>query len=153
MFANNLQKNDEKSLYSNVDKEFSNYASFNFPHAKGTRMRTLVSALMMFAAVGWAQPSSVTRSTVLIAYYSSQGHTRAMAEAVARGASAVPGAAVRLKAVADVAEKNLLDADAIIVGSPVYNANVSCSRRRRIRSGEHGKTIVRSDALLFVYCA
>jgi NAD(P)H dehydrogenase (quinone) len=88
-------------------------------------MRTLISAFMMFVAVGWAQPPGDKPPTILIAYYSSQGHTRAMAEAVARGASAVPGAGVRIKLVADVAEKDLLDADAIIVGSPVYNANVA----------------------------
>ncbi len=79
----------------------------------------------MFTTVGWAQPSGEKQSTVLIAYYSSQGHTRAMAQAVARGASAISGVAVRVKEVADVAEKDLLEADAIIVGSPVYNANVA----------------------------
>ncbi len=62
---------------------------------------------------------------VLIAYYSQKGHTRAMAEAVYRGASSVPGVQVKLRTVDSVATAELLAADAIIVGSPVYNANVA----------------------------
>lgn len=62
---------------------------------------------------------------VLIAYYSQKGHTRAMAEAVYRGAGSVPGVQVKLRTVDSVATAELLAADAIIVGSPVYNANVA----------------------------
>lgn len=62
---------------------------------------------------------------VLVVYHSVKGHTRAMAEAVAEGAQKVPGAEVRLRTVAEAETEDLLWADAIAVGSPVYNANVT----------------------------
>ncbi|TSA22357.1 flavodoxin family protein [bacterium] len=65
------------------------------------------------------------RPSVLIAYYSQTGHTRAMAEAVARGARSVKTVNVKLLTVTEATTEDLLKADAIIVGSPVYNANVA----------------------------
>jgi len=62
---------------------------------------------------------------VLIAYHSETGNTEAMANAVAEGARTVNEVTVTLKPVSEVTASDLLDADAIIVGSPVYNANVS----------------------------
>ncbi len=62
--------------------------------------------------------------TVLVAYHSVKGHTRAMAEAVAAGARSVAGAEVRLRTVAEAETEDVLWADAIAVGSPVYNANM-----------------------------
>ena len=63
--------------------------------------------------------------TVLIAYSSKSMRTEAMAQAVAEGARAVDGTTVVLSRVEAVEESVLLAADAIIVGSPVYNANVA----------------------------
>ncbi len=65
------------------------------------------------------------RVNVLVVYHSVKGHTRAMAEAVAAGARSVAGAEVRLKTVTEAEAEDLLWADAIAVGSPVYNANVA----------------------------
>lgn len=65
------------------------------------------------------------RATILISYYSQQGHTRAMAEAVARGARSSSAVTVKLVSIAETTKEDLLAADAIIVGSPVHNANVS----------------------------
>jgi NAD(P)H dehydrogenase (quinone) len=62
---------------------------------------------------------------VLVAYYSRDGHTKTMAEAVARGAESVEGTTVTILPVDKVAMDDLLAADAIIVGSPVYNANIA----------------------------
>lgn len=67
--------------------------------------------------------SSQTR--VLIAYFSETGNTKALAGAVAEGAGEVTGVEVMLRPVDQVSESDLLEADAIIVGSPVYNANVA----------------------------
>jgi NAD(P)H dehydrogenase (quinone) len=61
--------------------------------------------------------------TVLIAYYSQSGNTQAMAEAVAKGAESVKGISIRLKPIGQITQEDLLGADAIILGSPVYNAN------------------------------
>ncbi len=63
--------------------------------------------------------------TVLISFYSQSGNTKAMAEAVARGARTVDGVTVLLKTVEETQKQDLLLADAIIVGSPVHNANVA----------------------------
>lgn len=63
--------------------------------------------------------------TVLIVYHSETGNTEIMAGAVKEGAGQVDGVRVVLKTVTDATTDDLLNADAIIVGSPVYNANVS----------------------------
>jgi NAD(P)H dehydrogenase (quinone) len=62
---------------------------------------------------------------VLIAYHSETGNTEAMANAVAVGARSVDEVIVTLKPLCEVKMEDLTNADAIIVGSPVYNANVS----------------------------
>ncbi|MGB2868329.1 MAG: NAD(P)H-dependent oxidoreductase [Bacteroidota bacterium] len=59
---------------------------------------------------------------ILIVYYSQTGHTKAMAEAVARGAKT---SSVTVKTVAEATTADILSVDAIIVGTPVYNANVA----------------------------
>lgn len=69
--------------------------------------------------------SVIARPTVLISYYSKTGNTKKMAEAVARGAQSVSGINVIVKTVAETTSEDLLQAGAIIVGSPVYNANVA----------------------------
>lgn len=71
------------------------------------------------------EATSEGHSTILVAYHSVKGHTEAMAEAVAAGARSVAGTEVRLKTVAEAETEDLLWADAIVVGSPVYNANVT----------------------------
>lgn len=62
---------------------------------------------------------------VLVAYHSKTGHTKLMAESVAAGAREHGGIEVRLKTVDEATLDDVAVADAIIVGSPVYNANVS----------------------------
>ena len=48
-----------------------------------------------------------------------------MAEAVAKGVAEVQGVDYILKPIADVTEVEILHASAIILGSPVYNANMT----------------------------
>ena len=69
--------------------------------------------------------SGQDRPRVLIAYYSSAGHTRTMAGAVAEGARTVDGVDVVILTVEQATMEEVLRADAIIIGSPVYNANVA----------------------------
>lgn len=64
-------------------------------------------------------------SYVLIAYFSQSGNTKSMAEAVASGVQQVDGVDYILKPLEEVTEQEVLNASAIIVGSPVYNANVA----------------------------
>lgn len=66
-------------------------------------------------------------TSIAIVFHSGYGHTKAVAEAVAEGASRVAGSQVHLIP-ADEAEANtaLLDgADAIVFGSPTYMGSVS----------------------------
>src|SRR5215475_8174840 len=69
-----------------------------------------------------ADPQPVT---VLVTYQSATGNTEKMAQGVAEGAKAVSGTSVVLKRVADVSGNDLVSSDAVIVGSPVYFANMS----------------------------
>ncbi len=62
---------------------------------------------------------------VLIVYHSETGNTETMAHAVRDGVLSVEGVQAVLKSAEDASTQDLLDAHAIIVGSPVYNANVS----------------------------
>jgi len=66
-------------------------------------------------------------STIAIVYHSGFGHTKALAEAIAKGAETVANTRVSLIAVADAeARQTELDgADAIIFGSPTYMGGVS----------------------------
>lgn len=71
---------------------------------------------------------------VLIAYYSQSGNTEEMAEAVAKGVGQVSGVAYTLKPIHEILEAEVLAADAIILGSPVYNANVAPPMQEFINS-------------------
>ena len=66
-------------------------------------------------------------SNIAIVYHSGFGHTQALAEAVAKGAQAVPGTKVSLIPVAEAEarEAELDAADAIVFGSPTYMGGVS----------------------------
>ena len=75
-------------------------------------------ALLLFSINTQAQ-------NILITYYSKTAHTQSLAEEVAKGASSIPGVQVVLKKIDQTTTKDLLAADAIILGSPVYNANLA----------------------------
>jgi len=57
---------------------------------------------------------------ILVVYDSVSGNTELMAQSVVKGAESVPQAEVTLKKVDRVAIEDMLNADAIIVGSPTY---------------------------------
>ena len=62
---------------------------------------------------------------VLVAYDSATGNTEKMAQAVVEGAKGVSGTEVVLKRVGEITTEDLVGANAVIVGSPVYFANMS----------------------------
>jgi NAD(P)H dehydrogenase (quinone) len=62
---------------------------------------------------------------VLVVYYSITGNTKQMAEAAAEGARSVKGVTVKLLTVKKAKVSDALQADAIIIGTPVHNANVA----------------------------
>jgi NAD(P)H dehydrogenase (quinone) len=86
-------------------------------------MLTVVAALAFYANRGdAADPVPIN---VLITYHSVTGNTEKMAHGVADGAKTVAGTTVVLKRVGDVVTDDLIGSDALIVGSPVYFANMS----------------------------
>ncbi len=66
---------------------------------------------------------------IVIVYHSGYGHTAVQAEAVARGARGIAGAAVQLVKVEDADQHwpDVADADAIIFGTPTYMGSASAA--------------------------
>lgn len=65
----------------------------------------------------WSKP------LVLVTYYSRDGHTAQLAGAVRRGAKSISGVRIIKLPISKVSQEQLRAANAIIVGTPVYNAN------------------------------
>jgi NAD(P)H dehydrogenase (quinone) len=81
------------------------------------------AAVSLFAGEAHAQaPAAVN---VLIAYHSITGNTEKMALGVAEDAKEVSGTNVVLKKVGEVTADELLAANALIVGSPVYYTSMA----------------------------
>ncbi|MDZ7758315.1 flavodoxin family protein [Rhodohalobacter sp.] len=80
---------------------------------------TITSILFFFVT------QTALSQQVLIVYHSETGNTERMARSVAEGARSVEGAEVLLLSVDEVTNDDMIESDAIIVGSPVYNANVT----------------------------
>ncbi len=78
---------------------------------------------------------------VLITYYSRSGNTEKMAQAVANGAKVVSGVEVDLRPVAEVTADDMLAADGIIMGSPVYYGTMAAELKSLIDESvkHHGK--------------
>ena len=89
-------------------------------------MKILVHYLFLNLLLGLSQALfAQSPPTILITYHSQSGKTQAMAEAVAKGVAEVQGVEYILRPIADVTEVEILHAAAIILGSPVYNANMT----------------------------
>jgi len=72
------------------------------------------------------------KPVILIAYQSISGNTKAMAEAVYEGATSVEGVEVKLSKIKEIEREDILSADALILGSPVHNANITPAIQRFI---------------------
>lgn len=64
-----------------------------------------------------------SKHQILITYYSETDNTKILADAIAKGVQSVEGISLVIKTIDKTTEQDLINADAIIVGSPVYNAN------------------------------
>lgn len=89
------------------------------------RKAALLCLLVLMPVLALGANEESKKASVLVVYFSAKGHTRVMAEAVAKGARSVEGAVVNLRSVAEAKVEDVLAADAVIVGSPVYKANVA----------------------------
>lgn len=66
---------------------------------------------------------SQNQPLVLITYHSPSGSTKQLAEAIYEGAKSVEGVQVKILPIYEVKSSDLIEATALIVGSPVYNSN------------------------------
>jgi len=69
---------------------------------------------------------------MLITFYSRSGHTQAMAGYIAEGAREVEDIEVTVLPVADVTPDDLLEYDAIVMGSPVYYGTMAAELKQLI---------------------
>ena len=83
--------------------------------------------------------------TVAVVYHSEFGHTRAVAESIARGAESVEGITAKLMIVSDLPLPSptkqlvglwddLADADAIVMGCPTYMGTISAKLKTFMES-------------------
>ncbi len=91
---------------------------------KGAGVLSIVAVVLALCG-NLGDAADPTPVTVLITYHSVSGNTERMAQGVAEGAKAVSGTSVVLKRVGEVGADDLSSSDAVIVGSPVYFANMS----------------------------
>jgi NAD(P)H dehydrogenase (quinone) len=97
--------------------------------------RFLVVLAVLVLALGLPQVLfAQSPPTILITYHSESGKTETMAQAIAKGVEQVNGVAYILKPVQEVLEEEVLNASAIILGSPVYNANMAPQMQEFINS-------------------
>jgi len=78
---------------------------------------------------------------ILVVYDSKTGHTEKMAFTVAEGAKQVDGVDVHVKKVNQTTIEDLLSADGIIIGSPIYYGQMSAKLKALIDKSViiHGK--------------
>lgn len=103
-------------------------ARFFNPLNKATTAICIILSLFLIvfhASNAQSPPTRLPKAKVLIAYSSVQGHTKKMAEAVANGARSVADAEVTIEDVNKINLSIISGMDAIIVGSPVHNANIT----------------------------
>ncbi|HEY2017887.1 MAG TPA: flavodoxin family protein [Bryobacteraceae bacterium] len=84
-------------------------------------------AILLLAATGWAQQPPVR---ILIAYDTQTGNTAKLAQAIRKGAASVPGVEATLRKTAEVKDQEILEADGIVVGSPVQWSNATAETKR-----------------------
>jgi NAD(P)H dehydrogenase (quinone) len=78
---------------------------------------------------------------LLVVYYTRSGSTEEMAKVIGEGAQEVEGMEVTVKSVGDTTPDDLLEADGIVMGSPVYYGTMAAELKRLIDESvkHHGK--------------
>ena len=90
---------------------------------KNINKKAIVFLILLWSSLEVSNAQSLP--SILITYHSESGKTQAMAEAVAEGVSQVQGVSYILKPTSEVQQQEILNTSAIILGSPVYNANMA----------------------------
>jgi NAD(P)H dehydrogenase (quinone) len=78
--------------------------------------------VLTYAAAGQERPVKV-----LVTYYSQTGNTEKVAAAIGRGVAGVKEVEVAVRKVSDVKDSEILEADGILVGTPVQWGNPAAS--------------------------
>lgn len=86
-------------------------------------MKKTAAVFLIFFLWSSSEVFSQDAPKILIAYFSKSGSTAALAESIAKGAESVSGVEVWLRSIDQIQTNEILEASAIILGSPVYNAN------------------------------
>ena len=78
---------------------------------------------------------------ILVAYHSRTGHTQHMAEAIAEGASQVQGAVAEARPIAGLGSADLIDYEAVVLGSATYYGTMSAEMKKLIDDSisQHGQ--------------
>jgi NAD(P)H dehydrogenase (quinone) len=87
-------------------------------------MNKPIFAIIIFFNLFNFSLANENKTEILIVYHSLTGNTEIMAKAVDEGANEIEGVVVKLFEVDSVSIQDVMSADAIILGSPVYNANI-----------------------------
>lgn len=77
-------------------------------------------------------PEEPRAAKMLVCYYSRTGHTQHMAEAIAKAARSVDGLSVELKPLDQVEAADLIQVDAIVMGSPTYYGSMAAEMKHLI---------------------
>ena len=88
-------------------------------------MKRIIFIIILFISFFEFSLANENKIEILIVYYSRTGNTEQMAVAVAEGAKKIEGVNVQLCNVDSVKMNDVKTAHAIILGSPVYNANTA----------------------------
>ena len=89
----------------------------------------MVALLVLPRAASSSQDDEASSVTILIAFDSRTGNTDTFARAVLEGVGTVEGARGVLRKQSDVEEAEIVDADGILVGSPVHWGNLSAETK------------------------
>lgn len=84
------------------------------------------------------------RVNILVIYDSKTGHTKSMAEFVGIGVSSIKDVKVYIKNIQETSHQDLANAHAIILGTPVHNANASADMLAFIEKWPFENNILRN---------
>src|ERR1041385_640501 len=107
--------------------EHGNRSEESGVRSQNARMWRPAAAMVAIACAAVAQERPVR---VLVAYYSQTGNTEKLAAAIAKGAASVKGVEVAVRKTAEVKDQEMLQADGILVGTPVQWANAATGAKQ-----------------------
>jgi len=88
-------------------------------------MQLMRTSIAIVAALACCAPAQQQPVRVLVAYHSQTGNTEKLAAAIGKGASQVKGVEAAVRKVADVKDTEILQADGILLGTPVQWSNLA----------------------------